>query len=72
MNTIATQQFGKLALEYCQVQLPLQVCRSAAGFYIGTFGESGPCSRESVQYWAKKEDAQSALDNGSWSQRSHP
>ena len=66
------RQAGKLALEYCKVQLPLQVLRSAAGYYIGTFDdESGPCTRESVEYWAKREDAKEALDTGFWTQLAH-
>lgn len=39
---------GLLALEYCGKRLPLQVLQSAAGFYIGTMDDDGPCSRESV------------------------
>ena len=32
-------------------RLPLQVCESRAGFYIGTLNQDGtPCSRESVEY----------------------
>lgn len=30
-------QIGYLAKLYCKVELPLQVLKSAAGFYIGTF-----------------------------------
>lgn len=38
-----------------------QVCRSAAGFYIGTQGMDGPYSRESG-YFSTEEDAQRLLD----------
>jgi len=34
----------------CHVKLELQVLRSAAGYYIGTFCECGPYSRESGYY----------------------
>ncbi len=50
---------------------PLQVCKSANGFYIGTWNEEGPVSRESKEYWPKKEQAQSALLNGQWTQFSY-
>ena len=30
--------------------LPLQVCFSRAGYYLGTHDENGPVSRESVEY----------------------
>lgn len=40
----------------------LTVCRSAAGYYLGTLTPEGlPNSRESTEYWARKEDAEAAL-----------
>ena len=65
---------GLLAREYCGLRLPLQVLRSAAGHYIGTFDESGPVSRESVEYWPTREAAQAALEAGgdAWTQREEP
>ena len=62
---------GKLALQYCAVRLRLEVLKSNAGFYIGTF-DDGPCSRESVEYFATKDQAERALAAGSWTQRSEP
>jgi DNA-directed RNA polymerase subunit RPC12/RpoP len=51
----------------CGHELPLQVLKSAAGFYIGTAcNECGPNSRESERYWRKRELAQAALDTGKW------
>lgn len=38
-----------------------RVCRSAAGYYIGTQGIDGPYSRESV-YFDSEEKAQALLD----------
>lgn len=63
---------GKLAREWCGLKLPLKVCRSGAGYYIGTWDESGPISRESEEYWGSKEKAQEALDKNEWTQREHP
>jgi len=53
--------------------LPLQVLKSAAGFYIGTADEMGPMSRDSVEYWPTEDQAQTALDAGrdAWTQREH-
>jgi hypothetical protein len=71
-QVISSHGAGALALRYCNKTLPLQVLRSAAGFYIGTADDEGPCSRESVQYWRQEADARSALTNGHWTQRLEP
>lgn len=63
---------GKLAKEWCKKSLPLQVLRSAAGFYIGTADEEEPCSRESVEYWRDERAAAIALETGEWTQRENP
>ena len=48
----------------CDKPLELQVCHSAAVYYIGTFcNNCGPYSRES-DYFRKADDAQKALDSG--------
>lgn len=62
---------GLLALTYAGKPLPLQVLRSAAGHYIGTF-DDGPVSRESVEYFPTREAARHALETGAWTQRQHP
>lgn len=61
-------KYGKLAKNYCGVELPLQVLKNQAGYYIGTFDEDGPCSRESVEYFPTKEAALAALETGKWTQ----
>lgn len=71
-STQSGQKIGKLALEWCQKRYPLRVLRSNAGFYIGTAGDEGPCSRESAEYFATPEAAEFALSNGQWTQRDHP
>lgn len=51
----------------------LQVCKSRAGYFIGTLDEDGlPYSRESAEYWSKSEQAESALVHGGWTQRREP
>ena len=52
--------------------LPVQVLRSAAGYYLGTTATDGsPYSRESVEYWKKPLDATVALELGQWTARRH-
>lgn len=52
---------------------PLQVMKSNAGYYIGrACNEDGfpvPFSRESVEYFATRDDAEFALQTGIWTQR---
>lgn len=53
----------------CGRQLPLQVLKSAAGYYIGTADEDGPFTRESIEYWPSADLAADALRNGTWTQK---
>lgn len=46
----------------CKVVLKEQVLMSAAGYYIGTYCNCGPYSRES-SYYKTRESAQKALDS---------
>ena len=62
--------YGELA-RTCGKKLPLQVLKSNAGFYIGTQTESGPFTRESMEYFRKHSDAESALATGDWTQNDH-
>lgn len=64
---------GYLPLTFVGKRLPLQVLRSAAGYYIGAFDDhDGPCSRESFEYFPSRDAAAKALATGAWTQRSHP
>lgn len=63
---------GKLAAQLCGARLPLTVLSSRAGFYIGTADAKGPVSRESEEYWRNYSAAETALNNGLWTQRSTP
>ncbi|MDH0051007.1 hypothetical protein [Comamonas terrigena] len=53
------------------MKLPLLVLQSNAGYYIGTQTENGPFSRESIEYFRKHGDAESALATGEWTQKLH-
>jgi len=69
INLIKT---GRLAREF-GYKLPLQVCKSAAGYYIGTIDtETGPVSRESEEYWSTKEEADKAMQENTFTQRWQP
>lgn len=47
----------------CRTKLPLKVCQSAAGYYLGYWCPNhGPYSRESGYYGAK-EEADKALED---------
>lgn len=52
--------------------VPLEICYSAAGFYLGTYVDAEPYSRESVEYWRKREEAAAALASGRWTQKQQP
>ena len=47
----------------CNTEPDMEVCRSAAGYYIGTMCDCGPYSRESG-YYRTREEAKMALDAG--------
>ena len=64
--------FGKLAAQ-AGYRLPLEVLKSAAGFYLGTASKDlGPVSRESAEYFPTQELAEQAMGSGQWTQREHP
>lgn len=65
-------EVGRLATAAGQV-FPLEVCRSRAGYYLGTRDVDGlPFSRESVEYWPTAAAAEAARALGSWTQRLVP
>ncbi len=61
-------KLGTLAA-HCGKSLPVRVYQSNAGFYLGTYDDEGPFTRESEEYWRKEADAYEALARGSWIQR---
>ena len=65
------KRHGKLAYEYCKVRLELCVMQSNAGYYLGTWDEEGPVSRES-EYFGSKAAAEYALENNTFCQRDMP
>lgn len=69
--TAARSARGVLAAACGRPDLEVQVLQSAAGFYIGTFSEEGPFTRESVEYIKTRDMAVAALRDGRWTQREH-
>lgn len=66
------ERFGQLAAQ-CGQRLPLQVCESRAGFYLGTLDADGlPFSRESIEYWPQRAVADQALATGRFTQKRAP
>ena len=62
---------GFLSELFDRQQREIKVLRSAAGSYLGTSDEDGPCSRESVEYWRSTEEARNALESDQWTQNLH-
>jgi hypothetical protein len=54
---------GKPICDECKKEVQLQVCKSFAGYYIGTYCDCGPYSRES-DYYPTKEVAEKWLALG--------
>ncbi len=72
MTSTTPQQFGHLAATIGK-HLPLEICQSRAGFYVGTKDVDGlPVSRESVEYWPRREQAEGALRGGTFTQKRYP
>jgi hypothetical protein len=70
MTDDVEKQYGWAAAEFAGRRLPLQVCESAEGFYLGTREENGePFTRESKEYWPTRQEANYALTSGDWTQR---
>ena len=71
-DAAVNRRFGMLAKQCSGKHLPLEVCYSARGFYLGTRDSDGcPYSRESQEYWTKRDEAQAALDANLWTQLQH-
>jgi hypothetical protein len=72
MTTHTNPAYGKLASFYAHLKLPLHVLQSANGYYIGTSVNTEPVSRESVEYFPSRTNAETAMRNGTWTQRVMP
>lgn len=59
---------GTFTCKRCTAGKEIQVLKSYAGYYIGTW-EEGPNCRLSVEYFKKKEEAEEALKNGIFTPR---
>ena len=65
--------FGKVAHVYGGRVLRCRVCKSAAGWYIGTYDHDGSAySRESVEYWQDEGQAEFHMGLRLWTQRENP
>ena len=68
-DTASDLAYGKLAFDECGIKYPLQILKSAAGYYIGTVDGFEPVSRESEEYYRSEDAAKQAFDLNLWTQR---
>ena len=68
----ATRPCGSLAKKLSNLDLPLDVCYCARGFFLGTYSDGELYTRESDEYWPKRDQAVTAMRNGDWTQRIAP
>lgn len=66
-----TTSFGRLVSLSDGPQLPLQVLKSRAGFYMRTCMDEGPYTRESEEYWHESDAASVTFERGLWTQRAN-
>ncbi len=58
---------------YGDTSIPVQVCKSAGGYYIGRLNTEGdPYARDSVEYFSTALEAHEALITDDWTLREHP
>jgi len=67
--TTADLAYGKLAFDECGIKYPLQILKSAAGYYIGTVEGFEPVSRESEEYYRSVDAVKQAFELNLWTQR---
>ncbi len=72
LNHTMAHGFSYQAQKFLDEEHPQAVCRSGAGFYIGCWDETGPCARDSQEYWVAKAEADVALEDHAWTQRMEP
>lgn len=54
----------------CKRPMPVKVCRSGAGYYIGQYCDyCGPYNRLSYNYYRTQEEAEKLLETGKWKPR---
>ena len=57
--------------KYINWEIPIVVCMSGAGYYIGQLEDGVPYTRLSNEYWGSREEAQAALDNFQFTARTY-
>jgi hypothetical protein len=67
----ATVKLGQLAQAFGGRALPLQILQSQSGLDIGTSIQGFPFTRESNEYFRKEADAEQALVDGNWTQKTN-
>ena len=68
----AARTCGALAKKLSNLDLPLDVCYCARGYFIGTFCDDALYTRESEEYWPQRELAVQAMRTSDWTQRVAP
>ncbi len=63
---------GQLAKRFSNLELPLDICQCSRGYYIGTYCDDAPYTRESEEFWPLRELAMQALRRTDWTQRTAP
>ena len=54
----------------CGLEMPVKVCSSGAGYYIGQFcNQCGPWNRLSLKYYKTWTEADTLLKSGEWQKR---
>ena len=54
----------------CGKKMPVKVCHSGAGYYIGqSCNQCGPYNRLSLYYYRTPDEAQKVLNNGTYEKR---
>ncbi len=65
----AARTCGVLAKKLSNLELPLDICYNTRGFYIGTYCDGLPYTRESEEFWPRRELVAEAMQTGDWTQR---
>ena len=68
MEEVDYNKHSYIAHTFCKEVHELEVCKSAAGWYLGVKG----VSRDSVEYYHSQYAARAALTGCSWTQRRNP
>jgi hypothetical protein len=68
----AARACGALAKKLSNLDLPIDICYCARGYFIGTYDDGALYTRESEEYWPQRDQAVTAMRTGDWTQRVAP